>query len=123
MERLIEYAAYAALAAWSSLVTWFVTRRGLKRESVETQKLAAESSIIEQQRVAIDNVFEQNRRIQSTLQEFQAEVTKLHKEVLELRAENTSLKFEICQLNSTIKLLTRVNLAERSFNEVPYDNA
>ena len=123
MERLIEYAAYAALAAWSSLVTWFVTRRGLKRESVETQKLAAESSIIEQQRVAIDNVFEQNRRIQSTLQEFQAEVTKLHKEVLELRAENTALKFEICQLNSTIKLLTRVNLAERSFNEVPYDNA
>ena len=123
MERLIEYAAYAALAAWSSLVTWFVTRRGLKRESVETQKLAAESSIIEQQRAAIDNVFEQNRRIQSTLQEFQAEVTKLHKEVLELRAENTALKFEICQLNSTIKLLTRVNLAERSFNEVPYDNA
>lgn len=90
---------------------------------METQKLAAESSIIEQQRAAIDNVFEQNRRIQSTLQEFQAEVTKLHKEVLELRAENTSLKFEICQLNSTIKLLTRVNLAERSFNEVPYDNA
>lgn len=123
MERLIEYTAYAALAAWSSLITWFVTRRGLKRESVETQKLAAESSIIEQQRAAIDNVFEQNRRIQSTLQEFQAEVTKLHKEVLELRAENTSLKFEICQLNSTIKLLTRVNLAERSFNEVPYDNA
>ena len=117
MDQLIEYALYAALAGWSSLVTWFVTRRGLKREVVETQKLAAESSIIEQQRLMLERVFEQNRGVQVALQEFQTEVVKLHSEVLALRAENTALKFELCQLNITIKLLTRVNQAESSFKD------
>jgi peptidoglycan hydrolase CwlO-like protein len=119
---MIEYIVYAALISWSSLVTWFVTKSRIRREQVDSVRLEAESAFIAQQQAAINQVFEQNTKIQQSLKLFQTEVLELHAEVLALRGENTALKFEICQLNSTIKLLTRVNQAERSFEECENDS-
>ncbi len=114
---MLEYIIYVALAAWTSLMTWYITKKRIKQEQFEIEKISAESSLLKRQNAALENVFEQNTKIHQMMFHFQEEVIKLHDEVLKLRAENTALSLDVCQLNATIKLLTKVNSVEQSFKE------
>lgn len=116
IDHILENITYAALLAWTAMITYFVTKRKVSKERADTAAQDAELSIIEKQNVAVDQLHTQNIRITSTLAEFQEEIIKLHKETLSLRAENTALKSEICQLQSQIALLVQVNKAEKSFD-------
>ncbi|CAB4130127.1 hypothetical protein UFOVP116_283 [uncultured Caudovirales phage] len=112
---IVEYMVYAVIIAWSSMITYFVTKRKVSKERTDTVAQEAETSIIEKQNVAFEKLYTQNTRINSALEEFQEEIIKLHKETLALRAENTALKFEVCQLQAQIELLVKVNESEKSF--------
>ncbi len=112
---MLESIVYISLVAWSSLMTWYVTKKKIKQELFEVDKISSETLLLNKQNIAIENVYEQNNKIHQMLFHFQEEILKLHDEVLKLRAENTALSFEVCQLNNTIKLLTKVNKAEESF--------
>lgn len=114
-ETPIDYIAYVALIAWSSLITWFVTKRKIKQEQLEITKIDSEQTFLKSQTSLVQNAIQQNEKIADLIQHFQDEIGKLHKDILELRVENCSLKFEIAQLNDTIKLLVQVNSAEKTF--------
>jgi peptidoglycan hydrolase CwlO-like protein len=113
---MIDYIAYVALAAWSSLMTWFITRRRIKQEQLATDRIDSERGSINKQNSVIQDLYAQNMRLNELYGEFQADIQKLHREILELREENTSLRYEIYELNNTIKILVKVNQAETSFN-------
>ena len=114
---MIEYMIYIVLAAWSSLITWFITKKKIKQEQFEVEKIEHESTFLKKQSAAVEELYNQNAKINQLMFKFQEDVIKLHDEVLKSRIENTSLRFEICRLNDTIKLLTIVNNAEDSFKE------
>lgn len=114
-DSIFEYAIYAALVAWTSMITYFATKRKLSKERTDTVAQDAETSIIEKQNSAFETLYTQNKRINNALAEFQEEIIKLHKETLLLRAENTALKFEVNHLQIQIELLIKVNASEQTF--------
>ena len=114
---MIDYVVYIVLVAWSSLLTWYVTKRKIKQEQLDIERINSERELLNKQNLVIQDLYNQNLRLNQLYYEFQTDIQKLHKEILELRSENTALKFEICELNNTIKILMRVNTAEKSFEE------
>jgi cell division protein FtsB len=114
-EDIINYIVYVAIIAWSSLITWFVTKRKIKQEQLEMTKIDNEHEFLKRQNSLIDHALTQNEKIAHLIRHFQDEISKLHQDVLELRVENNCLKYEISQLNDTIKLLVQVNGAEKTF--------
>ncbi len=116
---MIDYIVYIVLIAWSSLLTWYVTKRKIKQEQLDIERINSERELLSKQNLVIQDLYNQNLRLNQLYYEFQTDIQKLHKEILELRSENTALKFEICELNNTIKILMRVNQAEKSFESLP----
>jgi peptidoglycan hydrolase CwlO-like protein len=112
---IIDYIVYAVIIAWSSLITWFVTKRKIKQEQLEMTKIDNEHDFLKRQNSLIDHALNQNEKITHLIRHFQDEIGKLHQDVIELRVENNCLKYEISQLNDTIKLLVQVNDAEKTF--------
>lgn len=112
---IIDYIVYAVIIAWSSLITWFVTKRKIKQEQLEITKIDNEHEFLKRQNSLIDHALNQNEKIAHLIRHFQDEIGKLHQDVIELRVENNCLKYEISQLNDTIKLLVQVNDAEKTF--------
>lgn len=112
---MIDYIIYAILAAWSSLLTWFITKRRINKEQLEIKQIELEKDYLTRQSVVIKNLQEQNQKLIHLYTKFQSEIENLHREILQLRVENVSLKSEITELNNTIQLLIKVNEAEKTF--------
>lgn len=113
--EIIDYIIYIAIIAWSSLITWFVSKRKIKQEQLEITKIDNEHEFLKRQHSLIDHALHQNEKITHLIRHFQDEISKLHQDIIELRVENNCLKYEITQLNDTIQLLVQVNTAEKTF--------
>jgi cell division protein FtsB len=113
---MIEWIIYVVLAAWSSLLTWFITKKKITREQLETKQIELEQDYLSRQSKVVQILQGQNQKLIHLYSKFQVEIENLHREILELRVENVGLKTEISELNNTIQLLIKVNEAEKTFD-------
>ena len=60
---IIDYIVYAVIIAWSSLITWFVTKRKIKQEQLEMTKIDNEHDFLKRQNSLIDHALNQNEKI------------------------------------------------------------